>query len=172
MWTTTFYKCFFKNILLYMSSRLSKIRSVHKYVMARTVYFGWICTCSRSKRPWNSSEITISCDFCGLQRRQRERCCHECIQFLRVNAFLFIGEIGIFLSSPTSWRYIKWSAAEEPHISYAWRVSQHWDERAQFLLQVCHFPRCHTQCLINECCLWSMIIDHIQQNDDAIHKVL
>ena len=30
-------------MLLYMSSRLSKIRSVHTYVMPRTVYFGWIC---------------------------------------------------------------------------------------------------------------------------------
>ena len=27
-----------------MSSRLSKFRSVHTYVMLRTVYFGWICT--------------------------------------------------------------------------------------------------------------------------------
>ena len=27
-----------------MSSRLSKIRSVHTYVMPRTVYFGWICS--------------------------------------------------------------------------------------------------------------------------------
>ena len=27
-----------------MSSRLSKIRSVHTYVMLRTVYFGWICS--------------------------------------------------------------------------------------------------------------------------------
>ena len=27
-----------------MSSRLSKVRSVHTYVMHRTVYFGWICT--------------------------------------------------------------------------------------------------------------------------------
>ena len=26
-----------------MSSWLSKIRSVHTYVMPRTVYFGWIC---------------------------------------------------------------------------------------------------------------------------------
>ena len=34
---------FFKNVLLYISSRLSKIRSVHTYVMPRTVYFGWIC---------------------------------------------------------------------------------------------------------------------------------
>ena len=32
MWTVNFYKSFFKNILLYMSSRLSKIRSVHRYV--------------------------------------------------------------------------------------------------------------------------------------------
>ena len=37
---------FFIIVLLYMSSRLSKIRSdgsVHTYVMPRTVYFGWIC---------------------------------------------------------------------------------------------------------------------------------
>ena len=27
-----------------MSSRLTKIRSVHTYVMLRTVYFGWICS--------------------------------------------------------------------------------------------------------------------------------
>ena len=44
MWTTNFYRSFWKNILLYMSSRLSKIRSEHTYVMPRTVYFGWICT--------------------------------------------------------------------------------------------------------------------------------
>ena len=31
-------------LLLYMNSRLSKIRSVHTYAMTRTVYFGWICT--------------------------------------------------------------------------------------------------------------------------------
>ena len=43
MWTTNFYKSFSKNMLLYMSSRLTKIRSVHTYVMLRTVYFGWIC---------------------------------------------------------------------------------------------------------------------------------
>ena len=40
MWTTNFYKSFFENILLYMNGRLSKIRSVHTYVMSRTVYFG------------------------------------------------------------------------------------------------------------------------------------
>ena len=28
----------------YICSRLSKIHSVHTYVMPRTVYFGWICT--------------------------------------------------------------------------------------------------------------------------------
>ena len=28
---------------MYMSSCLSKIRSVHTYVIPRTVYFGWIC---------------------------------------------------------------------------------------------------------------------------------
>ena len=43
MQTTNFYMSFSKNILLYMSSRLSKIRSVHTYVMPRTVYFGGIC---------------------------------------------------------------------------------------------------------------------------------
>ena len=32
-----------------MSSRLSKIRSVHTYVMPRTVYFGWICNMVESK---------------------------------------------------------------------------------------------------------------------------
>ena len=40
MWTTTFYKSFSNNILLNMSRRLSKIRSVHTYAMPRTVYFG------------------------------------------------------------------------------------------------------------------------------------
>ena len=43
MWTTTFFKSCFKNILSYMNGRLSKICSVHTYVMPRTVYFGWIC---------------------------------------------------------------------------------------------------------------------------------
>ena len=43
MWSTNFYKISFKNILPYMNSRLSKIRSVHTYVMPRTVYFGLIC---------------------------------------------------------------------------------------------------------------------------------
>ena len=33
--------------MLYMSGWLSKIRSIHTYVMIRTVYFDWIC---RSKR--------------------------------------------------------------------------------------------------------------------------
>jgi len=44
MWTKNFYKSFSKNMLLHMSSRLSKIRSVHTYVIPRTVYFGWICS--------------------------------------------------------------------------------------------------------------------------------
>ena len=44
MWITNFHKSFFKNILLYMNGRLSKTRSVHKYVIPRTVYFDWICT--------------------------------------------------------------------------------------------------------------------------------
>ena len=35
IWNTTFYKCFFKNISLYISSRLSKIRSVHTYLIPR-----------------------------------------------------------------------------------------------------------------------------------------
>ena len=50
MWTTSFYWSFSKNILFYMSSRLSKIRSVHTYVMPRTVYFGWICSWRQSSR--------------------------------------------------------------------------------------------------------------------------
>ena len=44
MWTTNFCKSFFMNILLYMNGRLSKIRSVHTYLMTRTVYFDWIYT--------------------------------------------------------------------------------------------------------------------------------
>ena len=35
-----------------MSSRLSKILSVHTYVMPRTVYFGWICTLKFIILPW------------------------------------------------------------------------------------------------------------------------
>ena len=44
MWTTNFCKSLFKNVLLYINSRLSKIRSVHTYVMTRTVYFDCSCT--------------------------------------------------------------------------------------------------------------------------------
>ena len=40
MWTTIFSKSFFKNILLCMQGRQSKIRSLHTYVMPRTIYFG------------------------------------------------------------------------------------------------------------------------------------
>ena len=43
MWTLDFYWSFFKNILLYRSSRLSKIRSVHTYAMPWTVFIGRIC---------------------------------------------------------------------------------------------------------------------------------
>ena len=43
MWTTNFYTSLFKNILFYMSIWLLKIRSVHTYVMTRTVYFDLIC---------------------------------------------------------------------------------------------------------------------------------
>ena len=43
MWTTNIYNSFSKNSLWYMSSRLPKTRSVHTYVMPRTVYFGGIC---------------------------------------------------------------------------------------------------------------------------------
>ena len=35
MWTTNLFKSFSKNISLYMNGRLSKIRSVHTYVMRR-----------------------------------------------------------------------------------------------------------------------------------------
>ena len=52
MCTTNFYKSFSENTLLYMSIRLSIIRSEHTYVMPRTVYFG--CSCIRS--PWNISK--------------------------------------------------------------------------------------------------------------------
>ena len=48
MWTTYFYKIFFKNILFYMNGRSSKIRSVHTHVITRTVYFD--CSCIS----WNS----------------------------------------------------------------------------------------------------------------------
>ena len=37
------YNILFKNILLYMNNRQSKIRLVHMYVITRTVYFDWIC---------------------------------------------------------------------------------------------------------------------------------
>ena len=43
MWSTIFRNSFLKNVLLYMNGRLSKIRSVHTYVMSRAVYFDWIC---------------------------------------------------------------------------------------------------------------------------------
>ena len=43
MWTTNFYKIFFKNILLYMIGRLSKIRSLHTYAMHRMFYFESYC---------------------------------------------------------------------------------------------------------------------------------
>ena len=45
MWTTNLYKIFFQKycVLVYMNARLSKICSVHKYVILRTVYFGRIC---------------------------------------------------------------------------------------------------------------------------------
>ena len=60
MSTISFYKTFFKNILLYMSSRLSKIRLVHTHVMARTVYFGWICM---SNRMFSRLSIMIHWDW-------------------------------------------------------------------------------------------------------------
>ena len=53
MQITNFYKSFSKNILLYMSSWLLKIRSVHAYDIPRTVYFGWIC------RPKNIYGISV-----------------------------------------------------------------------------------------------------------------
>ena len=46
MSTTSFYKSFFKKYVgIHEQSAVSKIRSVHTYVMHRTVYFGWICSC-------------------------------------------------------------------------------------------------------------------------------
>ena len=44
MWIKYFYKSVFKIILLCMNSWLSKNRSVHSYVMPRTIYLDWICT--------------------------------------------------------------------------------------------------------------------------------
>ena len=41
---TTFYKNVFKDNLLYMNGWLSNVRTVHTYVMIRTVHFNWICT--------------------------------------------------------------------------------------------------------------------------------
>ena len=35
---------FFKISLFCLNGRLSKVRSVHTYVITRTVYFDWICT--------------------------------------------------------------------------------------------------------------------------------
>ena len=43
LWITIFYRTFFKNRLFYMNGRLSKICSVHTYVMTRKVYFDRIC---------------------------------------------------------------------------------------------------------------------------------
>ena len=43
MWATNFCKSFFKNILLYINGRSSKIHSVHMYIMTWTVYFD--CNC-------------------------------------------------------------------------------------------------------------------------------
>ena len=56
---------FFKNILLYMNSRVSKIRSLHMYVLNRTVFFDWVCIRSNINfffdlyvaiATWNSNE--------------------------------------------------------------------------------------------------------------------
>ena len=33
-----------RNVLFYINGRLSNIRSIHTYVLPRTVYFDWICT--------------------------------------------------------------------------------------------------------------------------------
>ena len=40
MWNINFYKSYFKNVLLYRNGRL------YTYIIPRTVYFDWICTCS------------------------------------------------------------------------------------------------------------------------------
>ena len=67
MLTTNFYKSFFKNILLYMNGWLSKIRSVHTYVIPRTVYFGWICIRTQklffnllNQSPWSKAKSFVS----------------------------------------------------------------------------------------------------------------
>ena len=53
MRATNLCKSLFKNIVLCMNGSLSKNRSVHSYVVPRTVYFDWICitlTCILFKR--------------------------------------------------------------------------------------------------------------------------
>ena len=89
MWTENFYKTFSKNILLYLSSRLSKIRLVHTYVMARTVYFGWICTYLEIRGAeeghfnshyghmlihWIGSDISRSNYICLIAKIEWKRC--------------------------------------------------------------------------------------------------
>ena len=52
----SFHKHFF---FLYMNGWLSKIGSVHTYVIPRTVYFDWICTFPKSNQVWKPLVIPI-----------------------------------------------------------------------------------------------------------------
>ena len=71
MWSTTFYKNFFKNISLYMSSRLSIIRSLHTYGMPRTVYFGWICIGAPTEVIFASRLMKCPQEFEQFARKKR-----------------------------------------------------------------------------------------------------
>ena len=77
MLTTNFSNSFAKNILLYMSSRLSKIPNT--YVMSRTVYFGRICTSLAVFLSFYSKSIVGSlCNFgrisSALLCEQQDQC--------------------------------------------------------------------------------------------------
>ena len=63
MWAI--YKSSFKNILLYMNGRLSKIRSLHTYVMHQMFYFERYCILDRKQDPYFRSVITA--DLLGYE---------------------------------------------------------------------------------------------------------
>ena len=60
MWNKNFYKSLFKNVLLYMNGRLSKIRSVHMYAMTQTVYFDCRCRFYKMKARVNNDVTHFS----------------------------------------------------------------------------------------------------------------
>ena len=54
-------KDLFKNILLHINGRPSKIRSVHTYAMTWTVYFYWICSTHFTHRKTNTVWFFFRC---------------------------------------------------------------------------------------------------------------